>query len=644
MNMPTNNATTLKMKNSLVKYSRLAATAVLVLVITGSQQIAAFTPNDFACANQGDFGGTCFYEKGCSTGGASSAGATPSSSNGPTIVLDPGHAPGTDETVDPATKEPVFDYENEPEMKQVWQVAQRVKAQLENDGYNVLITKKSLNDSSTNLKKRAEVGNQANAALGVSLHTNPGASQIYYPAVGDYLVKTTGQHDVYTDQRLAYSDKQAATTMAKDLQQIEGQSWEAGTYSGFYGSISREQGGITMKGTMLVTQYFAKVPWVYVEQAQTSTGSIDSSTSRDYAKGVVKGIEDIMPPGSGSNSSSSGGCCPSGGGITVSGSISPQAGHGMSPSAQQKFQQYAVAAGQKNNVDPDLLVTFYYNEMGRTGDSSGNNADAAQPPPVAGDGKWIEPAPPIGTGRAYVTNDLGYAEPMGLDDYDKQTYGQDGDGDGRIVMTNLADALFTSAKYIAEHGGTGNNPSQAKVKAVGIAYNGAQYAESVVNTYNYLKSGGSGSVSGSTGSCSAASSSMPGTIEAAVQAAQQLSDMGISYVWGGSHGAGQIATTDPATLKTQGMDCSSSTSWVLHQAGMLDANARDSTGLESWGQAGQGSSMTVWANSSHVFIEFNVPGLGHYQMNTAGWGGSGPHFFKWGYPTSGFTPRHWPGT
>lgn len=149
---------------------------------------------------------------------------------------------------------------------------------------------------------------------------------------------------------------------------------------------------------------------------------------------------------------------------------------------------------------------------------------------------------------------------------------------------------------------------------------------------------------GGGGACGGVGGIQQGTVAGAVAAARQLSNMGVSYVWGGSHGAGQIATTDPRTLRQQGMDCSSSTSWVLHQAGMFGSSATDSTGFESWGQAGRGQEMTVWANSEHVFIEFNVPGVGHYQMNTAGWNGSGPHFFSWGYPTSGFTPRHWPGT
>lgn len=42
---------------------------VLGLVVICGQQVAAFTSNDFSCAEQGDFGGTCFYDPStaCST-------------------------------------------------------------------------------------------------------------------------------------------------------------------------------------------------------------------------------------------------------------------------------------------------------------------------------------------------------------------------------------------------------------------------------------------------------------------------------------------------------------------------------------------------------------------------------------------------
>ena len=61
-----------------------------------------------------------------------------------------------------------------------------------------------------------------------------------------------------------------------------------------------------------------------------------------------------------------------------------------------------------------------------------------------------------------------------------------------------------------------------------------------------------------------------------------------------------------------GYDCSGATSYLLHAAGTFGLYAEDSTQLESYGQPGPGSWITVYANSGHAFIA--VAGI---VMNTA---------------------------
>ncbi len=63
------------------------------------------------------------------------------------------------------------------------------------------------------------------------------------------------------------------------------------------------------------------------------------------------------------------------------------------------------------------------------------------------------------------------------------------------------------------------------------------------------------------------------------------------YVWGGGHGSFQSA----------GYDCSGSVSYALHGAGLL-SSPEDSTGLESYGEAGPGRDITIYANSEHAFM------------------------------------------
>jgi hypothetical protein len=194
------------------------------------------------------------------------------------------------------------------------------------------------------------------------------------------------------------------------------------------------------------------------------------------------------------------------------------------------------------------------------------------------------------------------------------------------------------------------------------------------NQYNgsALAAGSGTFVSGQSGSDAAASAcggglgtAQQGTVAAVVAAAKLFSSYDIGYIYGGLHGSGQMDITSQSQLQQLGADCSASVSWALHQAGMLGSTADDSTSLESWGQAGQGQEMTIWTNPNHAFIEFNIPGLGHYELNTAydtspdvpndstpsttpGATGPGPRFFKWESTTwdttDGFIPRHWPGT
>ncbi|HEX3518227.1 MAG TPA: peptidoglycan-binding protein [Solirubrobacteraceae bacterium] len=63
------------------------------------------------------------------------------------------------------------------------------------------------------------------------------------------------------------------------------------------------------------------------------------------------------------------------------------------------------------------------------------------------------------------------------------------------------------------------------------------------------------------------------------------------YVWGGGHGS----------FISDGYDCSGSVSYALHGAGLL-SSPEDSTGLESYGEAGPGRDITIYANAEHAFM------------------------------------------
>lgn len=162
--------------------------------------------------------------------------------------------------------------------------------------------------------------------------------------------------------------------------------------------------------------------------------------------------------------------------------------------------------------------------------------------------------------------------------------------------------------------------------------------------------GGGGASSGSSSGSGSTSGTVtvnpaPGTLgsaEAALAAAHALSDMGIPYPHPDTHYAGDAVDPHPHSL-----DCSSSTSWVLHRAGMFPHRDSWVSGqfASSWGQPGEGKKMTVWAHSGHVYIEFKIPGQPHCRIDTISPGSVGARLQPWPSPagTSGFSPRHWPG-
>ncbi len=81
----------------------------------------------------------------------------------------------------------------------------------------------------------------------------------------------------------------------------------------------------------------------------------------------------------------------------------------------------------------------------------------------------------------------------------------------------------------------------------------------------------------------------PAAVQSMVNSADQILDT--SYCVGGGHGK----------WKSSCYDCSGSVSYVLHGAGLL-SSSEDSTGLESYGSAGPGRWVSIYADASHAFI------------------------------------------
>jgi cell wall-associated NlpC family hydrolase len=117
----------------------------------------------------------------------------------------------------------------------------------------------------------------------------------------------------------------------------------------------------------------------------------------------------------------------------------------------------------------------------------------------------------------------------------------------------------------------------------------------------------------------------PQEVKDAIYAANKITRK--PYRYGGGHGK----------WEDTGYDCSGSVSYALHGGGFV-SRPRDSTEFESWGKAGKGTWITVYANSGHAYVV--IAGL-RFDTSTAGAGGeSGPRWRAKGRSSSGYVARH----
>jgi peptidoglycan hydrolase CwlO-like protein len=99
------------------------------------------------------------------------------------------------------------------------------------------------------------------------------------------------------------------------------------------------------------------------------------------------------------------------------------------------------------------------------------------------------------------------------------------------------------------------------------------------------------------------------------------------YVWGGGHGGSASG----------GYDCSGSLSYALAAAGLVNGSLT-SGGFMSWGDAGPGRRITVYANAGHAFMI--VDGR---RYDTSALRGGGTRWSSAMRSTAGFVTRHPPG-
>lgn len=203
------------------------------------------------------------------------------------VCLDPGHA-ATPSQIDPDTGLNTQDWSNEPEIQIVYDIAVRTKAILETRGVTVVMTKKSVYDA-VNLKQRAQVANNAGAAMIVHIHTDPGITNptTFYPGAAPYNWKANSQsgRTAYIDPEVQRRSESMAKTfhsaMSSTLSNLTGCS---------RGSVTMENRGATGTGNygpLLSYDVWSRVPTFTLENNQSFANSHHDEIARAIAEGIL---------------------------------------------------------------------------------------------------------------------------------------------------------------------------------------------------------------------------------------------------------------------------------------------------------------------------------------------------------------------
>jgi peptidoglycan hydrolase-like protein with peptidoglycan-binding domain len=135
----------------------------------------------------------------------------------------------------------------------------------------------------------------------------------------------------------------------------------------------------------------------------------------------------------------------------------------------------------------------------------------------------------------------------------------------------------------------------------------------------------SGESSGGSSSDSAGGGESSSVVERVIAAADEIATR--PYVYGGGHGS----------FQSTGYDCSGSVSYALHGGGLL-SSPEDSSALESYGDAGPGSHITIYANAEHAWMVIDGR-----RFDTVAQQETGTRWSDAMTSTAGYVVRHPPG-
>jgi cell wall-associated NlpC family hydrolase len=156
-------------------------------------------------------------------------------------------------------------------------------------------------------------------------------------------------------------------------------------------------------------------------------------------------------------------------------------------------------------------------------------------------------------------------------------------------------------------------------RALGLSEHATLHPDVALMPRTSLAGGGIGGGSTSTAGPSGEASSIVARV---IAAANEIATR--PYVYGGGHGS----------FQSEGYDCSGSVSYALHGGGLL-STPEDSSGLESYGEAGPGRYITIYADAEHAWM--TIDGR---RFDTVALAETGTRWSSTMESTAGFVVRH----
>jgi septal ring factor EnvC (AmiA/AmiB activator) len=131
-----------------------------------------------------------------------------------------------------------------------------------------------------------------------------------------------------------------------------------------------------------------------------------------------------------------------------------------------------------------------------------------------------------------------------------------------------------------------------------------------------------GDIATDPGGLAQAPAGAPDAVKLVIAAGNAIS--GLPYSYGGGH----------ASFQASAYDCSGSISYALAAAGLV-SSPLNSTGFESWGEAGPGRWITVYANAGHAYMV-----VGGWRFDTSALSSGGTRWTQSQRSSAGFVARH----